>query len=163
MLPVYLGKVMVNDTNSYIFTCSGNCFESIQISTNFTYDCVGGGITADVTINLDQPSSSLCTEHFLIGTPFEDIYDFYYSTGKKKLSLDFTETHHKIDLLTNGLRIFTICSEHTSVFSSVFQTTNLFAGGLGSSKFIPFVGSKVPSYMMSSNVEFLQKFTKKTL
>jgi len=47
--------------------------------------------------------------------------------------------------------------------SSVFQTSNLFAGGFGFSKYLPFVGSKLPQYMISSNVEFISKFMGKSL
>lgn len=79
------------------------------------------------------------------------------------MTLEFTETHHIVDLLTNGLRFFSFCVDDATVFSSILQTTNLFAGGFTSSKFIPFVGSKVPSYMIASNLDFLEKYTGKNL
>lgn len=40
------------------------------------------------------------------------------------------------------------------------QTKNLFAGGLGTSKYIPFVGSKIPDYVLWANQDFLRKFMK---
>ena len=38
------------------------------------------------------------------------------------------------------------------------QTTNLFAGGFGFSKYLPLVGTKVPDYMRAANVDYLSKF-----
>jgi hypothetical protein len=58
-------------------------------------------------------------EHFVVGTAFQDIYDFFLTTGEKNLVLESTETHHLIDLLTNGLRFFTFCAEQTSIVSSL--------------------------------------------
>lgn len=43
------------------------------------------------------------------------------------------------------------------------QTKNLFAGGFGSSKYIPFVGSKIPDYIQWANYDFLQKFMETSL
>ena len=72
--------------------------------------------------------------------------------------MEFTETHEVIDLLKSGLRFFVFCSNPISLFTSTFATANLFMGGLGSSPYVPFIGSKVPSYMMDSNVEFVESF-----
>jgi hypothetical protein len=98
-------------------------------------------------------------EHFVIGTAFQDIYDFFITSGQKTLTLDFTETHHLVDLLTNGLRFFSFCAEDTSILSSLLQTSNLFVGGFGLAKFVPFVGTKIPNYMLQANVDYLGKFT----
>lgn len=95
----------------------------------------------------------------MLGTAFQDVYDFYLSQGDKVLTLYFREPHHRIDLLTNGLRIFTFCVGDTGVLSSLLQTTKLYMGGFGMSKFIPFVGSRIPDYMMKANVNFLERFT----
>lgn len=63
----------------------------------------------------------------------------------------------------NGLKFFSFCAGHTSILSSLLQTVNLFAGGLGSSKFVPFVGSKVPDYMSAANIDYLQRYTGKIM
>jgi hypothetical protein len=105
----------------------------------------------------------MCMEHFVVGTAFQDIYDFYLTRGDKVLLLEFTEPHHVIDLLTNGLRFFTFCAEQTSIVSSFLQTSNLFTGGIGFSKYIPWFGTKLPEYMISSNADFISKFMGKPL
>ena len=61
----------------------------------------------------------MCMEHFVVGTAFQDIYDFFLTKGEKSLDLEFSETHHIIDLLTNGLKFFTFCAEDTSIVSSL--------------------------------------------
>jgi hypothetical protein len=43
------------------------------------------------------------------------------------------------------------------------QTSNLFAGGFGFTKYLPFVGSKIPSYMTAANVDFIEKFMEQGL
>jgi hypothetical protein len=97
-------------------------------------------------------------EHFLVGTPFQDMYNFYLTRGEKKMILEFTESHHLVDLLTNGLKFFSFCAEDTSIVSSLMQTSSLFAGGFGFSKYLPIVGSKVPGPMKAANLHFLSKF-----
>ncbi|TNV72821.1 hypothetical protein FGO68_gene10611 [Halteria grandinella] len=105
----------------------------------------------------------MCMEHFVLGTAFQDLYEFYLTSGVKKLRLEFKEPHHRIDVLTNGLQIFSFCAGHSSILSSLLQTGSLFAGGFGASKFIPFVGSKIPEGMVKANVDYLEKFMGKTL
>jgi hypothetical protein len=126
MLPVYVGKAEAHNETSLKFKTSGDCFHDITIETNFTFNkaepgsgkLVGTG-KAEIKFTLENPYSTLCMEHFVVGTAFQDIYDFFLTTGEKNLELEFTETHHLIDLLTNGLRFFTFCAEQTSIVSSL--------------------------------------------
>lgn len=60
-------------------------------------------IYADVTLTLSNAYSNMCMEHFVLGTAFQDLYEFYLTSGTKKLRLEFKEPHHRIDVLTNGL------------------------------------------------------------
>ena len=77
--------------------------------------------------------------------------------------MQFTESTDVIDLLTNGLSVFSFCVDSQTILSSTLQTSSLFAGGLGSSKYVPFIGSKVPSVMLAHNVAFLESFMQITL
>lgn len=75
MLPVYLGKSEVIRFETHSFKTSGDCFRSINITTTFTYDEPApgeqiGSASADITFDLENPYSTLCMEHFLVGTPF---------------------------------------------------------------------------------------------
>jgi hypothetical protein len=163
MLPVYLGKARFSDAGGHVFEGAGNCFGRIQIRTDFAVDNVGavdGGtvITADIAIDLSEPYSFLCMEHFLMGTPFQDTYEFYLTGGTKRAQLKFAEAHHRVDLLMNGLRFFSFCAGQTSILSALLQTGSLFAGGFGGSKFVPFVGSKIPDYMIEANVKYLTRY-----
>lgn len=45
----------------------------------------------------------MCTEHFAIGTTFNDKYEAYFFKGEKTITLDFTKDSDFIDLLANGL------------------------------------------------------------
>jgi hypothetical protein len=124
MLPVYLGKVDTQQNETHIFKTSGDCFRSITIAATFTFEKPAfgkqvGSAIADITFDLEDPYSTICMEHFLVGTPFQDIYDFYLTRGKKQLQLEFTESHHLIDLITNGLKFFAFCAEDTSILSSL--------------------------------------------
>ena len=38
------------------------------------------------------------------------------------------------------------------------QTTNMFVGGFGFTKFVPMIGTKIPNYMLSANVDFVSRF-----
>lgn len=72
MLPVYLGKSLMQNESSHIFRGAGNCFERIVIETKFSIDnsTTFESVAADVTISLEEPFSALCMEHFVIGTAF---------------------------------------------------------------------------------------------
>lgn len=76
MLPVYLGRALVQNESTHLFTTEGNCFTSISIATQFSVvpALVNGNIsdtvTAELTITLASPLSTLCMEHFVVGTPF---------------------------------------------------------------------------------------------
>jgi hypothetical protein len=125
LLPVYLGRALVQNESTHHFRTEGNCFGNISIQATFTVvpyllnDNVTDTIHADLAITLAEPYSTLCMEHFVVGTPFQDVYDFYFSSGMKQLTMDFAEPHHMVDVLTNGLRFFSFCADHTSGFSSL--------------------------------------------
>jgi hypothetical protein len=75
MLPVYLGKAEVEKNETHNFRTSGDCFRTIKISTTFHYENPGkgkqvGSVKAEVVFDLQDPYSSVCMEHFVIGTPF---------------------------------------------------------------------------------------------
>jgi hypothetical protein len=162
MLPIFVGKSYIQNNHTYVLSgIKGNCFTDIKISTTFTFlNSEKDKVRADITISLENPVFLLCTEHFLIGTTFKDYYEYYFFQGFKTVSLEFTETNHFIDLLANGLKFFSFCADQTTILSSTLQTKNLFVGGLGSNKYIPFVGSKIPEYQLWSNVDFLAKYMK---
>ena len=151
---------MVRDNQTYVLTqVTGSCFADISITTKFTFiDDTQDKIRADITFELQQPVSLLCSENIVIGTTFKDYYQHYFLKGAKTITLEFTETTHVIDLLTNGLFFFSFCIDQTSIMSSTLQTASLFTGGLGSSKFVPFIGSKIPKYMSKANIDFIERF-----
>ena len=75
MLPVFLGKAEVEKTETHRFTTSGDCFSKINITTAFSFEKPAfgkqvGSATAEITFDLENPYSTICMEHFLVGTPF---------------------------------------------------------------------------------------------
>ena len=75
MLPVYLGKAEVEKAETHTFSTSGDCFGSINITTTFAFDKPAfgkqvGSATAEIIFDLANPYSTICMEHFLVGTPF---------------------------------------------------------------------------------------------
>jgi len=56
-------------------------------------------VTADVRIELSEPVGTLCVEHMLVGSAFQDYYEFYMASGAKTIRLAFSEPAHRAELL----------------------------------------------------------------
>ena len=80
-------------------------------------------------IELSEPLGTLCVEHMLVGSAFQDYYEFYMASGVKSIRLVFSEPAHRAEVLANGLRVFAFCGGG-SVLSAVLQTARLYMGGI---------------------------------
>lgn len=71
---------------------------------------------------------------------------------------EFKDLKDVIDIHKNGIRFYVFCTEAPGLITSTLNTFDLFAGGLGSSKYIPMVGSQVPQHMSDANVKWIESF-----
>lgn len=63
-----------------------------------------------------------------------------------------------MDLRKNGLRFFVFCADPISLFTSSVETLSLFAGGQIKNKYLPYVGSRIPTKMKEFNRAYIETF-----
>ena len=94
MLPLYLGKTKLQNPETYVVNgIQGNCFSKISISTAFTFlNTDKSQVRADITFKLEDPLFTMCTEHFFVGTTFNDNYQWFFFAGTKTISLEYSDS-----------------------------------------------------------------------
>jgi len=76
---------------------------------------------------------------------------FKYFLGEKEIEINFNTLEDSVDIHKSGLQFFTYCTSNFGAISSTLKTINLYLGGLGISKWLPFFNTHAPFYMVEQN------------
>ena len=81
-------------------------------------------------MDLQNPYDYLCFEHLYYGSAFNDMYEWFFTRGKKTFPpLVYTNPRDIVDVTRNGIFFFLLCNGPTDSFTGSLETFNLFAGG----------------------------------
>merc|ERR1740139_28225 len=159
-VPAYMGKAMPHDVLTHSLTgMAGRCYANIAIHTNFAYlNKEKTKMKVDIRFVFDPDSwmGWFCDENIQISTAFQDHYNFYYTSGDKRMTLEFNDIRDVIDIHKSGLRFFTYCANSVSMVSSMTMTSLLWMGGSGTSKYLPVFGSQPTNYQQEGNSQFFE-------
>jgi hypothetical protein len=90
-VPSYMGKALPHDVMTHSLTgLSGRCYANIAIHTLFQYtNKEKTKMKVDIRFVFDPDSwlGWFCDENIQISTAFQDKYNFYYTSGDKRMSL----------------------------------------------------------------------------
>ena len=113
-VPAYLGKSIPSEPSTHlILGVAGRCFSNIGIGVVWSYnDKENTKLRADIRFLLDPDSktSLLCAENIQVSTAFTDHYDFYFTSGDRRITIVFDDVRDMIDIHKSGLRFFSYCA-----------------------------------------------------
>eukprot|EP01137_Pigoraptor_chileana_P022078 Opistho-2@86571 len=143
-IPEYKGSIMPGANAA---KWSGDCFKSNKASL------VVSGNTATFSVELDTPSSLLCTEIYLIGSLESWHLHEFVINGAHTLVWKNLSDAALTDINENGFRVFKFVDGATDTLKEIFETLTMFVGGLGLGD-----KAKVPEEMETHNVKFLRDY-----
>jgi hypothetical protein len=149
--------ILKNATDSVTF--SNDCF---QVNTA-SFEKLEKDETI-LTISSEKPTGESCKDSYIIAMTTVLQIRFIYKEGTSRIILSNLTDDDLSDINVNGVKIFGFCQGFFTEIRSIFDTAELYLGGLGVNKdsWIPLFRPSVPDYMVKANVDFIQRFTNYT-
>jgi hypothetical protein len=147
-------KALLNDKNPSTHFIN-NCFQSNIITLE--------KLTKEETVirfEASEPAHWYCKDSYLISTTSIHQIKFIYISGVSKVILYNLTDEDIADIQVNSIKVYGFCQGFFTSLTSIFQTLELYIGGLGNSKdaWIPLFRSTIPWYMESANVDLLNRY-----
>jgi hypothetical protein len=147
-------KAILNE-NNISDNFQNNCFQSNTVTLE--------KLTKEETVLRFEAAEAAhwyCKDSYLISTTAIHQVKFVYMSGVSKVVLYNLTDDDMADIKINGIKVYGFCQGFFNSLRSLFQTFELYLGGLGNSKdaWIPLFRPTIPWYMEDANIDFMQRY-----
>ena len=148
-IPEFQGALMMDSSLQW----KGGCFQSTSVSAS-----TNSSGHVNLAFDVQHPLTFTCGDLYLLATTTSfHIHEFLFS-GHHTIEWKGLTDLEMQDIQKNGFRIFAFESGITETIVQVWETAQMFLGGLGTGK-----DAAVPQEMMDKNLKFLKEYVNITM
>jgi len=149
--PYKVGVVKIGE----VTTVNSPCFGENSVTLKMGDD----GKSVILEHNASNYSSWTCADTYLYATTQNYHFSSVFFSGTHRYTFSGLTDYQMKEIQRDGIQLLRVCDSVANIFPDIFKTVLLFAGGLGTNPYLPFIGSHPTFWMVSNNVEFIKRAT----